>query len=245
MKTMSNGINLDNKTIEIIEAYIEDFERRRGLEERIPKNSGLEHLCVHELKRIMAEYIGLPKVELKIKGHEFVEQKPYNNRNYDVYFHNDKPFRFDWYALHDGRTQKSKVKAHTFFNSNANRMCQTYIKQRYGNIDNAFMAHIFFVDLKHDYLIWFDDRREQVKNKLVKVEKDKNIAAYKHKPYGAVANLLKTLTKTMEIQGADIRSIAKMQWCVCKQAGVMLPDEFITDVATALDIDGELDVAQD
>ena len=60
--------------------------------------------------------------------------------------------------------------------------------------------------------------------------------------HGGVANLLKVLTKTMEKQGADIRSIAKMQYTVCMQAGIYIPDEFIEDVAVALSIeekDGE------
>ena len=58
--------------------------------------------------------------------------------------------------------------------------------------------------------------------------------------HGGVANLLKVLTKTMQEQGADIRSIAKMQFAVCKQANIYLPEEFLTDVATTLDIEGKV-----
>ena len=53
--------------------------------------------------------------------------------------------------------------------------------------------------------------------------------------HGGVANLLKILTRTMEKQGADIRSIAKVQYAICVQAGVMIPEVFLTDVAAALD----------
>ena len=53
--------------------------------------------------------------------------------------------------------------------------------------------------------------------------------------HGGVANLLKVLTKTMEKQGADITNIAKMQYAICKQAGIYIPDEFLTDVAVMLD----------
>ena len=54
--------------------------------------------------------------------------------------------------------------------------------------------------------------------------------------HGGVANLLKTLTKTMEKQGASIQSIAKVQYTVCMQAGIYIPDEFIEDVAVALSV---------
>lgn len=54
--------------------------------------------------------------------------------------------------------------------------------------------------------------------------------------HGGVANLLKVLTKTMENQGSDITSIAKVQYAVCAQAGIYIPDEFIRDVAVTLDM---------
>ena len=54
--------------------------------------------------------------------------------------------------------------------------------------------------------------------------------------HGGVANLLKVLTKTMEKQGSDITSIAKVQYAICVQAGIYIPDEFIRDVAVTLDM---------
>lgn len=58
----------------------------------------------------------------------------------------------------------------------------------------------------------------------------------KPQSHGGVANLLKVLTKTMEKQGADITSIAKVQYAVCVQAGIYIPEEFIQDVAVAMDL---------
>lgn len=49
--------------------------------------------------------------------------------------------------------------------------------------------------------------------------------------------MLKVLTKTMEKQGSDIASIAKVQYAVCVQAGIYIPDEFIRDVAVTLDME--------
>lgn len=57
--------------------------------------------------------------------------------------------------------------------------------------------------------------------------------------HGGVANLLKVLTKTMEKQGASIENIAKVQYTICMQAGIYIPDEFVEDVAISLYIENE------
>ena len=58
----------------------------------------------------------------------------------------------------------------------------------------------------------------------------------KPQSHGGVANLLKVLTKTMEKQCADIMNIAKVQYAVCIQAGIYIPDDFVQDVAVAMDV---------
>ena len=58
--------------------------------------------------------------------------------------------------------------------------------------------------------------------------------------HGGVANLLKVLTKTMHEQGSSIRTIAKTQYLVCLNAGIYLPDEFITDVLVASDMNPDI-----
>ena len=55
--------------------------------------------------------------------------------------------------------------------------------------------------------------------------------------HGGVANLLKILTQTMKAQGSSIRTIAKVQYAICLQAGILIPDEFITDVLVASNIE--------
>lgn len=54
--------------------------------------------------------------------------------------------------------------------------------------------------------------------------------------HGGVANLLKVLTKTMTAQGSSIQTIAKVQYAICIQAGIALPNEFLTDVMVAEEI---------
>ena len=108
---------------------------------------------------------------------------------------------------------------------------------RYGSVKKAILGTSTWIELWNEFEEWFDERRkmfmEKQKTEIAKINKIP-------KSHGGVANLLKVLTKTMEQQGADIRTIAKTQFLVCQQAGIYLPDEFITDVAVALEAEGEL-----
>lgn len=68
-----------------------------------------------------------------------------------------------------------------------------------------------------------------------------NIKQVKSNSHGGIANLLKVLTKTMNEQGSTIRTIAKVQYAVCLQAGIYIPEEFITDVLVAAEMANDLD----
>ena len=73
----------------------------------------------------------------------------------------------------------------------------------------------------------------------VAVSKKKQELAKRNKlpqSHGGVANLLKVLTKTMHEQGNSIYTVAKVQYAICVQAGIYIPDEFLTDVLTAVDV---------
>ena len=113
-----------------------------------------------------------------------------------------------------------------------------YIVSEYGNLEQAIQNTDNFIQLWNGYARWFDERRKRFMEKMeVDIQKSQGVSNKKTpQSHGGVANLLKILTKTMEQQGSDIRSIAKVQYAVCVQAGIYIPDEFIRDVAVALDI---------
>lgn len=235
-----NGIALDDSVVKTIDAYMDGRKGKGVYKGRI----GLEQECLYVLKNQMAQYIGFPKIAIKVKGHDVVEDTP-KDRNYDLYFKGSSLFAYSWFSEQTIKHGKLLAQGRNYFKQNAQLLCDLFINERYGTIDNAFMAHVYFLELESSFLFWFDGKRERMKNKLTTQDRKNNLAKYKQKPYGAVANLLKTLTRTMELQGADIRSIAKMQYAVCAQANILLPDEFMNDVATALDVVGELDVVED
>lgn len=84
---------------------------------------------------------------------------------------------------------------------------------------------------------WFTKKRNESMNNIALEMAKKNEKIFKPTSHSGIASLLSVLTRTMEKQGADITSIAKVQYAVCVQAGVYIPEEFLLDVAIALDVE--------
>ena len=135
--------------------------------------------------------------------------------------------------------------AAALFSKNGEKICDAYIKEHFGSWDNAIRQSGTFDNLVKGFENYFAERRKQFMEKTDKLiaqmpkqlTKDCRIRTNSH---GGVANLLKVLTKTMHEQGSSIRTIAKVQYAICTQAGIYVPDEFITDVLVAADINPEL-----
>ena len=127
-----------------------------------------------------------------------------------------------------------KAKAYYWFHENGKYILQLWLKDTYKTISNAISNSNSFDDLFNSYLGWFNQKRMETRKKM---ENQRIIQVEDKVPFrhGGVANLLKVLTNTMKMQGADIRSIAKVQYAICKQAGIYIPDEFIEDVAVAME----------
>ena len=128
--------------------------------------------------------------------------------------------------------------AWVWFVENDVKIARAFIRDSYGgDWMRAMTESRDFDGLHEEYLNYFRGRREQF------LDKEKQIIAIQQEAlkntrkmpasHGGVANLLKVLTKTMQQQGASILSIAKMQYAVCTQAGILLPNEFLVDVLVA------------
>ena len=135
-------------------------------------------------------------------------------------------------------TIRLRIDCEHFIREHGEKLIKIYLNGR--TIEEAILETETLTDLWSGFYEWYQGKKRLFMEKeLMKTNGD--LAKLK-KPnsHGGVANLLKVLTKTMQEQGADIRSIAKMQFAVCKQANIYLPEEFLTDVATTLDIEGEV-----
>lgn len=134
------------------------------------------------------------------------------------------------------------------FMLNSDKWIDVFLNEMFGSAKAAFWKTETSEELKCAYILWFDSKRKELREKMQKESTDiinrdgKSITKIgkPSAPHGGVANLLKVLTKTMEKQGSDIQSIAKVQYTICMQAGIYIPEEFIEDVAVILNAENEL-----
>lgn len=121
------------------------------------------------------------------------------------------------------------------------KLRDAYIKQKYGDLETAMRQTVKFSVLFNTFLEDFAYRRNKFMeqtNELLNIKKGELKRQGKlPQSHGGVANLLKVLTQTMKAQGSSIKTIAKVQYTICIQAGIYVPEEFITDVLVSANIE--------
>ena len=200
----------------------------------------LEELCRNAFYRACWDEKEKREPMVTLKGRE----KP--PREFEQFFSWDSGFQ-EW----DGTFVKKMVKAkknesislaRQWFNDHSFGICDGYIRQKFGgDLRRAMIESGSFETLYNGFLEYFADRRnrfmQNTKN-MIDIQKQGLPASWKMpQSHGGVASLLKVLTKTMERQGSSIRTIAKVQHAVCIQAGIFIPNEFLTDVLVAANIE--------
>lgn len=222
---------INAKAIKIIDKY---------MEARKPLEIGIEHACIDAFK-VMCEEVFRKKCVIRLvrrKGEEPMFTKW--DAKYDTYFQGNT-----WYLLSSfngrcgfGYRYFLKASCELYFEKHARQIISMFLSESYNSIEDAILKTACFLELWNVFERWFDDRRNKfMENMKADIEEIRRISVRKTpQSHGGVANLLKVLTKTMEKQGSDIASIAKVQYAVCVQAGIYIPDEFIRDVAVTLDM---------
>ena len=196
----------------------------------------VERVCENALKHLCKPIVGRYNPPLvRLKGDK--AEVPINP------FKNFVDGEFGWFDTYIMRMSKPRAMCHdkcvAFFDKNAEIISRIFIKEKYcDDVEYAMFKTKDFMVLFQQFLIWFEDKRRKFRMEFNVSEAKKQMLENGKRPssHGGVANLLKTLTKTMEKQGASIQSIAKVQYTICVQAGIYIPDEFIEDVAVALEI---------
>lgn len=195
----------------------------------------LEKYCCESLRDICRDIIDKhepPKVRLRTDKTIYPES-PYKNYLGD--------YRFLWmrsvYDYGKGNRSRCHDLSRRFFDRKSRTLAICFFAEMYeGKIEKAMDSTTNFQELFTNFIDWFDRKRRDFRMTFDITDSKKQILENGKRPnsHGGVANLLKTLTKTMEKQGASIESIAKVQYTICIQAGIYIPDEFIEDVAVAL-----------
>ena len=196
----------------------------------------VERVCESALKRLCRQVVerhNPPIVRLK-GDKKNISANP---------FKNFVDGEFGWFDTYIVRMSKPRAMCHdkcvAFFNQKSSFLCLIFLTQKYdGDLESAMTQTGKFEVLYQEFLNWFDDKRREFQMQFNVSEAKRQMLENGKRPssHGGVANLLKTLTKTMEKQGASIQSIAKVQYTICMQAGIYIPDEFIEDVAVALSV---------
>jgi len=217
--------------IEIIDKYMET---------RQPLELGTERFCMDTFKA-MCEGMFRKKCVTRLihrKGEDpmFTEW----DAKYDTYFQGSTWYSFTWLGGRCGFGYRYFLKAscELYFEKHARQIISLFLSESYSSIEEAILETDCFLELWNAFEKWFDNRRNKfMENMKADIQEIRSVSARKTpQSHGGVANLLKVLTKTMEKQGSDIESIAKVQYAVCVQAGIYIPDEFIRDVAVTLDM---------
>lgn len=198
----------------------------------------LEELCCDYLYKACHKCVDRARLVM-LKGHCTKEERAF----VDYFGHYP---HFNWNAIPLAEISRSRIggtkrMAWVWFNENADKMCSAFLEREYGgDLTLAMMMTGRFDKLFDEFKAYFADRRaaHMKKRECAVAERKRELAKCGKMPqsHGGVANLLKVLTKTMHEQGSSICSIAKVQYAVCVQAGIYIPDEFLTDVLVAAEI---------
>lgn len=220
-------LTIDREAVEIMDRYMES---------RKPKTVGLERICINKMRSMVEKATIRKRTLVRLKGEP---ENPYNIK-FETYFHGSSWYQYSWWKGKSvrGFTYFLHRKCEQYFEDNSEKIISNFLNDTYEDIETAVLKTDDFMEFAEEFQKWFEERRakfmEQTDTDIQKWKE--TCAATKPQSHGGVANLLKVLTKTMEKQGADIANIAKVQYAVCVQAGIYIPDEFVRDVAVVLDI---------
>lgn len=224
-------LTINKETVEVIDRYMD-----RGKS----KTAGLERICINKMRDMANGFIMRNSVKsmLVLKGEPWIND--IRNSKHDTYFQGSSWYQYSWWSGRQkwGLTYFLHSKCERYFEDNSEKIISNFLHDTYGTIETAVLQTDSFMKLAEEFQNWFDERRMKFMEQTdTDIQKWKEACATsKPQSHGGVANLLKVLTKTMEKQGADVRNIAKVQYAVCVQAGIYIPDEFVRDVAVTLDM---------
>ena len=225
------GYSINPKAVEIIDCY---------MSQRKDAVFGTERFCMGTFKA-MCQEVFHERCSIRLVSIKGVKQEPnIFDRKYRTYFDGSTWHQYSWFSGRSGFGYRYFIngKCELYFQKHARDIISLFISETHRNIGQAIIDTDCFLELWNEFGSWFEDRRKKFMEKMeVDLQNVRDMSAKKTpQSHGGVANLLKVLTKTMEKQGADITSIAKVQYAICVQAGIYIPDEFIRDVAVTLDM---------
>lgn len=204
-----------------------------------PKNEHRAYYMAHNVIYDMAsDYFNEKEKNMPlahIRGRDPISYDRYKASGRSPWMDNPQYYFPKWTVR--GFTDVLTTKCEQWFGHNCHEMIVGMFNSNgWKNIEEAINGTDNYKELCELWDRWFEGRRKSFMEKMNKeVMKMSGVPAKVPSAHGGVANLLKTLTKTMVSRGASLDTIAKVQYAICTQAGIYIPSEFLTDVAVALD----------
>ena len=176
-----------------------------------------------------------------IKGREPISYDRYKASGRSPWFDNPQ-YYFPKWTRAGGSAELDKKCESWFFNNCSQMIHGMFNCYGFKDIEGAIKNTANYRELCCIWDEWFTRRKrnfmEKQNNEIVKLT---GVPAKMPSSHGGVANLLKTLTKTMIMQGSSVRTIARVQYAICTQAGFYIPNEFLTDVSVAVDYNDKIE----
>lgn len=227
----------------------------------MPVAYGVEAHCFEDFRSwVIEQYKAPPLVAIREETRYSIKARDEAVRHYQDYFVDDLEIlsqcpnvnKLQAYPYVNWKNMSNKTiqfhgRCEKGIRQSIPKLATIFCNATYGSIKQALTETNHLYELWNSFEEWFEKWRKRfmarVDKEIAEVLSKQQVqigAKRKAAPVGAVANLCKVLTKTMEQQGADIRSIAKVQYAICTQNGIYIPDEFLRDVAVALEIEERL-----
>lgn len=207
-----------------------------------PHNEHRAYYMAHNVIYDMADdyFKAKEKVPIKIIGRDAVQADRYAASGRTPWFDNPQYYFPKWTTR--GATNELDTKCENYFFKHCHRAIEGMLHANgWNDIGEAIVGTLNYKNLCNAWDKWFEDRRKGfMKKQNEEIMKMSGVPAKMPSSHGGGANLLKVLTKTMVQRGTSLDTIAKTQWSICRQAGIYIPNEFLTDVSTLIDYNDQV-----
>ena len=200
----------------------------------------MAHNVIYDMASDYFHKIEKPIIRLKGKYHDATKAEKEAVSGRSPWMDNPQYYFPKWSQR--GYTSVLDTKCEQWFHHNCTDMIYGMFRcNGWNNIEDAIKGTHNYKGLCNRWDNWFEGRKKKFMEKMnEQIIKQNGVPAKIASSHGGVANLLKVLTKTMISRGASLDTIAKTQYAVCTQAGIYIPNEFLTDCAVALDYNDQI-----
>lgn len=201
----------------------------------------MAHNVIYDMANDYFNQIEKPIIRLKGKYHDATKAEKESVSGRHPWFDNPQYYFPKWTTR--GASAVLDTKCEQWFHHNCEGMIYGMFRSNgWKDIGDAIKGTHNYKGLCNRWDNWFERKKDSFMAKMNEdIVKASGVPAKMPSSHGGVANLLKVLTKTMLQRGTSLDTIAKTQYAICTQAGIYIPNEFLTDVSVVMDYNDQMD----